>query len=58
MIPLATQFLLAADSGSVDAAEEGSKIIRAMLLVGLIFVSLIVFGDTFKAIRHRRSRRR
>jgi hypothetical protein len=53
---LATQFLLAADSGSVDAAEEGSKIIRAMLLVGLIFVSLIVFGDTVKAIRHRRRR--
>lgn len=57
MSALATQFLLAADSGSVDAAEEGSRIITAMLLVGLIFVALIVFGDTFKAIRHRRSRR-
>ena len=55
---LATQFLLAADSGSVDAAEEGSRIITAMLLVGLIFVSLIVFGDTVKAIRHRHRRRR
>ena len=54
---LATQFLLAADSGSVDAAEEGSKIITAMLLVGLVFLSLIVFGDTFKAFRHRRHRR-
>ncbi len=57
MTAFATQFLLAADSGSVDAAEEGSKIIRAMLLVGLIFIALIVFGDTFKAIRHRRRRR-
>jgi hypothetical protein len=54
---LATQLLLAADSGSVDAAEEGSKIITAMLLVGLVFLSLVVFGDAFKAIRHRRNRR-
>ena len=42
---------LAAES---DAAEEGFDIIVAMLVVGLIFVSVIAIGETLKWLRHRR----
>jgi hypothetical protein len=48
---LATIALLAA-----DAAEEGKKIIIAMLLVGLVFVSVVVLGETSKWLRHRGGR--
>jgi hypothetical protein len=36
------------------AAEEGLSIIRAMLIVGLIFLSVIVVGQTIHWLRHRR----
>ena len=39
-----------------DAAEEGQKVITAMLVTGLIFVSVIVLGDGLKYLRHRRRR--
>ncbi|HZB24352.1 MAG TPA: hypothetical protein VE444_10960 [Gaiellaceae bacterium] len=39
-----------------DAAEEGQKVITAMLLTGLIFVAVIVIGDGLKYLRHRRRR--
>jgi len=39
-----------------DAASEGKKVILAMLIVGLIFVSVIVLGETSKWLRHRRRR--
>jgi hypothetical protein len=48
--------LLAAEEAPHDAAEEGQKVITAMLLVGLIFVSVIVLGDGLKYLRHRRRR--
>ena len=40
-----------------DAAAEGKKVITAMLIVGLVFISVIVLGETSKALRHRRKAR-
>jgi hypothetical protein len=37
-----------------DAASEGKKVIIAMLVVGLIFVSVIALGETSRYLRHRR----
>jgi hypothetical protein len=48
--------VLAAETA--DAAEEGLKVITGMLVVGLIFASVVVFGDLAKAALHRRKRRR
>ena len=39
-----------------DAASEGKKVITAMLIVGLIFVSVIALGETSKWLRPRRRR--
>jgi len=36
------------------AAEEGLDVIRAMLIVGLIFASVIAIGQTVHWLRHRR----
>jgi hypothetical protein len=44
------QWLVATD----DAATEGKKVITAMLVVGLVFVSVIVLGQTVHWLRHRR----
>ena len=49
--------LLVFAAETADAAEEGQKVITAMLVVGLIFVAVIVLGDGLKALRHRRKRR-
>ena len=43
---------------TADAAEEGKKVILAMLVTGLIFVAVIVIGDGTKYLRERRRRRR
>ena len=45
---------LAAES----AAEEGKKVILAMLIVGLVFVGVIVLGETTHWLRARRRRSR
>ena len=37
-----------------DAAEEGKKIITAMLLVGLVFIGVIALGQLSRWLRHRR----
>jgi hypothetical protein len=37
-----------------DAATEGKKVITAMLIVGLVFVGVIAFGETTHWLRHRR----
>jgi hypothetical protein len=37
-----------------DAATEGKKVITAMLIVGLIFISVIALGETWYWLRHRR----
>jgi Kef-type K+ transport system membrane component KefB len=41
-----------------SAAEEGKKVVGAMLIVGLVFVGVIVLGQTFKWLGHRRHARR
>jgi hypothetical protein len=46
---LASAFVLAD-----TAAEEGKKVILAMLIVGLIFVGVIALGETSRWLRHRR----
>ena len=37
-----------------DTAEEGKRIIIAMLLTGLVFLSVIGLGELSKWLRHRR----
>jgi hypothetical protein len=46
--------LLAAE----DAATEGKKVITAMLIVGLIFISVIALGETWDWFSERRARER
>ena len=41
-----------------DAASEGKDIITGMLIVGLIFISVIVLGETSHYLRTRRKARR
>ena len=41
-----------------SAAEEGRKIIVAMLIVGLIFIATIALGQLSKWAGHRREARR
>jgi hypothetical protein len=41
---------------AATAAEEGKKVITAMLLVGLIFVGVIVLGETSRWLRRRGGR--
>jgi hypothetical protein len=53
MNTLASIFVL-----GVDAAEEGKKVITAMLIVGLIFISVIALGQTSKWLGHRRQMRK
>jgi hypothetical protein len=38
------------------AAQEGKKVIIAMLIVGLIFLGVIVLGETTHYLRQRRHR--
>ena len=37
-----------------NAAEEGKDVITAMLIVGLIFLTVIALGETSRWLRHRR----
>jgi hypothetical protein len=41
-----------------DPAEEGLRIITGMLITGLIFLAVVVLGETSKYLRHRRRRAR
>jgi len=50
MAPPASLLPLAAKT----AAEEGKSVITAMLVVGLIFLSVIILGELSKYLRHRR----
>jgi hypothetical protein len=47
---LATLHLLAVET----AAEEGKKTVLAMLVVGLVFVTVIAVGELSHWLRHRR----
>jgi hypothetical protein len=46
--------LLALALLAATAAEEGKRVIIAMLIVGLIFVGVIALGETSRRLRHRR----
>jgi hypothetical protein len=46
--------VLAALMPLADAASEGKKVILGMLLTGLIFVGVIVLGETSRWLRRRR----
>ncbi len=50
---LAVLELVVAVGETEDAAEEGLKIITAMLIVGLIFASVVVLGELIHRFRHR-----
>jgi predicted membrane protein len=39
---------------AANAAEEGKKVITAMLIVGLVFLSVILLGELGHWARHRR----
>jgi hypothetical protein len=39
---------------AAGAAEEGKKVILAMLLTGLVFLAVIVLGELTHWLRHRR----
>ena len=41
-----------------SAAEEGRKVILAMLVVGLVFIGVIALGQFSKWVNHRRAARR
>jgi hypothetical protein len=41
-----------------DAATEGKKVITAMLIVGLVFIGVIVLGETSDAFARRRRARK
>jgi hypothetical protein len=47
-----------AQEESADLAEEGLRIIIAMLLVGLTFVAVIALGQLSRSLGHRRKARR
>jgi len=42
----------------ISAAQEGERIVIAMLIVGLIFIAVIAIGQTMKWLGHRRRDRR
>jgi hypothetical protein len=49
--------LLALALPLADAAEEGKKVIKAMLITGLVLVALPLFGELYMYFRyHRRGR--
>lgn len=58
MLAYVDSALLAFGFLAADAAEEGKKIITAMLLVGLVFIGVIALGETSKALRKRRKARK
>lgn len=57
-VTLLTLIAAVAEEERPSAAEEGKKIIAAMLVVGLVFLAVIVLGQTSKWLGHRREARR
>lgn len=46
--------VLAALLPLADAATEGKKVITGMLLTGLVFIAVILIGETSRWLRRRR----
>jgi hypothetical protein len=42
----------------IPADEEGKRIVIAMAIVGLIFISVIAIGQTLRWLEHRRKDRK
>jgi cell division protein FtsX len=57
-VTLLSLFAAVAEEERPSAAEEGKKVITAMLVVGLIFVGVIAVGQAMKWLGHRRHARR
>ena len=50
--------IVLAQEESADVAEEGKRIIIAMLLTGLTFLAVIALGQLSRHLSHRRQARR
>lgn len=57
-LTLMSLFAAAAEEERPSAAEEGKKVITAMLIVGLIFLGVILIGQALNWLSHRRDARR
>ena len=57
-LTLMSLFAAVAEEDRPSAAEEGKKVITAMLIVGLIFLGVIVIGQGLHWLSHRREARR
>jgi len=57
-LTLMSLFAAAAEEERPSAAEEGKKVIAAMLIVGLIFLGVILIGQTLHWLSNRRAARR
>jgi hypothetical protein len=57
-LTLMSLFAAAAEEDRPSAAEEGRKVISAMLIVGLIFLGVILIGQAINWLSHRRDARR
>jgi hypothetical protein len=51
---LAASLLPLLEAEIEDAATEGKKVITAMLIVGLVFVSVVALGQLSRWLTHRR----
>lgn len=59
MLAVLLDLLVVAATGQAelhDAAEEGRRIITAMLIVGLIFAGIVIVGEFVHWYRHDRGR--
>ena len=57
-LTLMSLFAAAAEEERPSAAEEGKKVITAMLIVGLIFLGVILIGQAIHWLSRRRETRR
>ena len=58
VVTVLSMIAAAAPEEKPSAAEEGKKVITAMLIVGLIFLSVILLGQLSEWASHRRQARK